>query len=281
MYKPKSYEEFVTGYNVRGIPDTFSVTKLTGIIDSSSYNNRREPYNLCLKNELDFIPIVNVFASPVAIKSDIGTVEDLGSKIKTIVRSNISGYYKGDLNELVKLLDPSIKQMHETIISEESNSYTPNIPIRGGRNNSVSMRVKTLQDIIDSNNMSNVYTSYKGDNTFLLYPYYYVINDTIVFSMMIKKECISNFRKNWHNLEIDPSHVEVWINKSYLENNDKTSFSKWIKETFLMKLTMQGFVIKVKDDINSEIINLPRIKPVKTIQEMNSLKKAINQMMLS
>ena len=48
-----------------------------------------------------------------------------------------------------------------------------------------------------------------------------------------------------------------------------------------MKLTMQGFVIKVKDDINSEIINLPRIKPVKTIQEMNSLKKAINQMMLS
>ena len=281
MYKPKDHEEFVTGYNIRSIPDTFSVTRLTGIIDSSSYNNRSELYNLCLKSELDFIPIINVFASPIAIKSDVGTVEDLGSKIKTIVRSNISGYYKGDLNELVKLLDPSIKQMHETIISEESNSYTPNIPIRGGRYSSVSMRVKTLQDIIDSNNMSNVYTSYKGDNTFLLYPYYYVINDTIVFSMMIKKECINNFRKNWHNLEIDPSHVEIWINKSYLESNDKTSFSKWIKETFLMKLTMQGFVIKVKDDINSEIINLPRIKPAKTIQGMSALKKAINQMMLS
>lgn len=287
MYKLEETESPVTygGYTLRSMREKFNLDDISDLVgvEELNYHYRGLPYTLPLRRDAEFVPITNIFSSPISTASSIGTVEEYKSRLDAFLSTFNASYYKGsDLNELIKEeTDEFSKRLYMKLISQDNSKISEGVVIRMAKNASTALRVREMCNVISGRNIVKIYGSVKGfRKTNLVFPFYYVVNDVIVFSMMIKREKVSYFRQQWMQGYVDPSVVEIWIDKNFFELNDKTTFSKWIKEKFIMKLVMQGFTIRIKDNINEEVI--PVFKPkCNSISEYEELKQNIARVMLN
>lgn len=283
MYSLNEMSDSISnGYMIRPIMDSFRKELLRPLVYSTSDNvsYRSDPSCLPLKKDAQFIPIISVFSSHLSQVTNTGTLEVYRNKVKNAVNILNSQFYKGEMTDLSCMLDSAIEQMYDKILMTENSKFTNNVPLRLTRHHSSALKIREMQEIFTSSTVSKAYGTFKLSKNFLIFPFYYVINDVIVFSMMVKKDRISDFRRTWSGGRVCPDDVEIWIDKNYLENGDKSSFSKWIKDTLIMKLVMKGFQIRVKESINDEIIGRFSIK-FNTIAEYQEGKKALSSLILN
>lgn len=228
---------------------------------------------LKLKNNVDMVPIVNAINSSVrtsVIDKDRFVRDTLRNTSSLLAGSSTTLESSSFKNEL----DEKLGEFYNFINEKYRNDYSNAIVINMADHMNKQVRIDNQQKILLSKN----FTSYTLiDRSIILGTFYYVYNDKILLTLMVKKDFVYQFRENLKLGFIDPSHTEIWVDKSLLDESDRRKLNKWIREVLMMKLVMSGFKIVEKDDIISELIYFPKIK-FKTPSEIAEFRAGLNKM---
>lgn len=228
---------------------------------------------LKLKNSVDMVPIVNAINSSVrtsTIDKDRFVKDTLRNTSSLLAGSSTTLESSSFKNEL----DEKLGDFYNFINEKYRNDYSNAIVINMADHMNKQVRIDNQQKILLSKN----FTSYTLiDRSIILGTFYYVYNDKILLTLMVKKDFVYQFRENLKLGFIDPSHTEIWVDKSLLDESDRRKLNKWIREVLMMKLVMSGFKIVEKDDIISELIYFPKIK-FKTPSEIAEFRAGLNKM---
>ena len=94
--------------------------------------------------------------------------------------------------------------------------------------------------------------------------------------MMVKLEHIADFRRNFSKGEINPEHVEIWVENRFNKTKDRKLIHSYINSTLIPELEANKFTIIKKTNIVSELIFIPKInlksfEDIKTFTERAAL----------
>lgn len=230
---------------------------------------------LKLKKDCEFIPIINVFGRiPEAGKSLSKSVfeSNIISKIRTLKQLTGEQIDEIDITE-------EITKLYTKINSFGLDKISGNIIMGSNEaHHNNSYRKSAFIRRLLSTNVDRVVISDYGRS--LIYPMYYVFNDRIIFTMVVKKDKISEFKNDFNEGKINPTNVEIWMDEDFLKTKDRRLFHKQLREQIPMKLTLEGFTIKEKKDILGEITYVPKIK-FKSPAEIVNFKKNVNKLLLT
>lgn len=230
---------------------------------------------LKLKNNAEFIPIINALNSTSRVLNtpkDTFITRELANTATILMgSSNIS-----TLDKVKDEIIVNLGSVYDSIVSMTASDFSSNIIIGGSAAYVCNLRVDTQQQILNSRNNTNYVML---DENSILGTFYYVSDNKILLTLMVKKEFIPEFKKNISDGLINPTHVEIWIDKSLLDEKERKKLHKWIRDVFLMKLVMNGFKIVEKEDIISELVYFPKIR-FRSPSEISEFKTGISKLVL-
>ncbi len=271
MYKLQDPVYTSSMIGISSVGYSFNNEQLLNSFNGINGTYSRSYKTLKLKNDANLIPIVNVLNSRSRIMN-IPRDVFVKNEIKNVSSMLMNNNTALDTNEEIKT---NLIKMYDEVLNLNANDFSCNIFI-GASNVYVSnSRVDTQQQLLISSNNGNYAMP---DSNSIIGTFYYISNDKILLTLMVKKEFIPDFKKNIMEGFIDPTHVEIWIDKSLL-SEDRKKLHKWIRDTLLMKLVMNGFKIVEKDDIIAELIYFPKIR-FRSPSEISEFKMGINRLVL-
>lgn len=229
-----------------------------------------------LRKDSDYIPLICAInesrngTNVSAVSFDI----NIQKKIKSIYNDNdiISKLDKKD--EVIENLNNIYKIINNRFV----NNYSRHIPIGNCQYFNSQVKQAGLKDVFLSRNTGNFILFDKGES--MIHPGMYVYNGRVMMMIVAKKEHLVAFKENLSSNKIDPTTCELWVDKTLINTKDRKMFHRYIREKLMMKLTLQGFTIKEKDCILSELTYIPNLK-FKKIQDIINFKKNVNKMLLS
>lgn len=254
---------------------------LSGNEPSSRWSAGYEVY--FLKNDSEYIPI-SCFGN-LKRTNNFRTKHDFVNNLIYQVQRNISTSYSYNGYQLnpteMKMVSDKLGEIYSGIVKDENIEYSRNILISARNTYANShLRKKDLPDILTGANYSGVIPFGNPIKRSLVSLFYYTDEGKLLLTLVIKKNKLLEFRRDINDDKINPENVEIWIDKNLVENKDRKTFHKWIREEFIMKYTMMGFNIKLKDDILTEFVEIPNLK-FKDFHQFSSFKKGLNQFLLA
>ena len=232
-----------------------------------------------LKDNSEFIPITcavnnSIIINNISVKNYINQVSVIIRN--RIIRKDSSLYNDKKINQ--DIIDSSLLKIYNDICSVCDLNYSRNIPLYIHNCEYLKTSMMFLPQILLSNKKSEMYYISSLDS--FIHTFYYTHKSRILLTLVVKSDSINKFKKDLREDNIDPEITEIWVDKKFINSKDRKMFHKYIKETLLLQLAMEGFHIVEKDDILSELIYNPKIT-INSLSDLEKLKSNINKFLIS
>lgn len=243
-----------------------------------------DPYWYPLKESLTMLPIITIFSGQNSIirekdNSQYGLTNAMYRGLISAANNEFGRESAQEYEEMFKTMSDVIyDNILENIKTKVENFMVipdENITYYGTLKVSESVRVlnstKTGQGINYVRSSSNSLSA--------IYPFYYSLNDRLVFCMMVKKEHVVSFRSNFQKGVIDTDHVEIWIETRFSKTKDRKLLHSYINNTLTKELTDSEFKIVYKDNLMQELVYLPKVE-LRSFDEIDNFKANAKKTML-